>query len=232
MTDKTLTECDILAAKSDQCTRSALFIGKDSVEIPHTEAHLDDYCEIKKQDVLCMREWGTKCLKNVPRQLYMTIIKNIRIMFKEFCDTDTGKRTFLKHLECVEPTDLRILNKVLGRLTNALFFVANNVTRDRMITYACCAVQVTYEEIPMEMQDICSPNAVPETTIDFFRSLIKRTVGDILDLGCGKFQSISYCNSHLTQGMQDMTSYINEKELPNESFMIPLMDFSNKIDGQ
>lgn len=227
-----MTECELLFDKSDSCLRSALFIEQDTVDIPHTEEHMDAYCEVKKRDFLCIREYGATCLKNVPRQIYMSIWKNIRIMFKEFCDTAAGKRTFLKHLECVEPSDLRILKKVLGRLTNALHYVSNNVTTDKMITHACCAVQITYEEIPIEMKDICSPNAVPEATIEFFKSLIKRTVGDILDLGCGRFQSLSYCNSHLHQGMEAMTQYIESTELPKNSFMIPLMDFSHQIDGQ
>lgn len=138
---------------------------------------------------------------------------------------------FLKHLECVEPDDLRILNKVLGRLTNALYFVANNVTVDKMISHACCAVQFTYADIPIAMDGICSPQAVPVETIEFFRSLIRRTVGDILDIGCGKFQSLDYCQSNLSQGLTDMMNYVDATQLPVNSFMIPLMDFSQKIDG-
>ena len=127
---------------------------------------------------------------------------------------------------------MRILNKVLGRLTNALYYVANNVTTDQMIMHACCAVQVTYQEIPLEMNGICSPNTVPEETIDFFRSLIRRTVGDILDIGCGKYQNIDYCMENLKEGVESMMNYVEATQLPPNSFMIPLMDFSQKIDGQ
>jgi hypothetical protein len=80
-----------------------------------------------------------------------------------------------------------ILNEVLGKLTLALEFVARNVTRDKMITYACCALYKTYDEIPSAMGGICAPRPTPGETMEFFRSLVKRTVGDILDIGCGKF---------------------------------------------
>lgn len=118
------------------------------------------------------------------------------------------------------------------RLTLALEFVAQNVTRDRMITYACCALYKTYDEIPIAMGGICEPNPTPGDTIEFFRSLIKRTVGDILDIGCGRFQSYDYCRQNFKAGLDEIQTYTsNGRPLPDNSFMIPLMDFSLKLDG-
>lgn len=83
--------CDEMRIKSDECLKEALFIGQEKADIPKEEEDMDEYCVIKKENFNCIKEWGSRCLKNVPRQLYMTIIKNVRKMFKEFCDTRPGK---------------------------------------------------------------------------------------------------------------------------------------------
>lgn len=134
-------------------------------------------------------------------------------------------------MECVKPEHLHILNEVLGKLTLSLEYVANNVTRDRMITYACCSLYITYDEIPTAMSGICSPQETPMETIEFFRGLVKRSVGDILDIGCGKFNSLEYCNENLSEGVAQLRSYSTERPLPKHSFMRPLMEFSQAIDG-
>lgn len=90
---KQLTECEVKNLKSDKCLREALFVGQESAVIPKTEAEMDSYCVVKKDDFNCIREFGSKCLKNVPRQIYLTITKNVRKMFKEFCDSPAGKRS-------------------------------------------------------------------------------------------------------------------------------------------
>lgn len=139
---------------------------------------------------------------------------------------------FLKHLECVKPEHLKILNEVLGKLTLALEFVAQNVSRDRMITYACCALYKTYDDIPTAMGGICAPRNTPEDTIEFFRSLVRRSIGDILDIGCGKFNSYSNCEKFLKNGLTEIDGYVTSgRPLPDNSFMTPLMAFAQKLDG-
>lgn len=83
--------CNEMQIRSDECLKEALFIGQDQADIPKEEEGMDEYCAIKKENFNCIKEFGSRCLKNVPRQIYMTIIKNVRKMFKEFCDTRPGK---------------------------------------------------------------------------------------------------------------------------------------------
>lgn len=87
------SECEEHHLKSDKCLQDALFVGQTSAVIPKSEDEMDAYCIVKKQDFNCIKEYGTKCLKNVPRQIYLTITKNVRKMFKEFCDTSSGKKS-------------------------------------------------------------------------------------------------------------------------------------------
>lgn len=101
-----------------------------------------------------------------------------------------------------------------------------------MITYACCALYKTYDEIPTAMGGLCHPNPTPVATTEFFRSLVKRTVGDILDIGCGRYNSYSYCEQNFKAGLSEIQSYVvSGRPLPDNSFMIPLMEFSQKLDG-
>lgn len=88
-----VTECEKSFVLSDECLQNALFIGQQRADIPHSISHMDEYCEDKKKKFNCIRQYGSKCLKNVPRQIYLTITKNVRKMFKEFCDTDSGKNS-------------------------------------------------------------------------------------------------------------------------------------------
>jgi hypothetical protein len=87
------TECEKSFLVSDECLQNALFIGQQRADIPHSIAHMDSYCEEKKEKFGCIRQYGSKCLKNVPRQIYLTITKNVKKMFKEFCDTESGKNS-------------------------------------------------------------------------------------------------------------------------------------------
>lgn len=84
------------------------------------------------------------------------------------------------------------------------------------------------------MGSMCAPAPTPKETIDFFQSLIRRTVGDIVDIGCGKYSTLKYCESNLVTGMAAMRNYANDpqRQLPVTSFMTPLMNFAQKIDGQ
>lgn len=84
------------------------------------------------------------------------------------------------------------------------------------------------------MGDMCTPKETPMATIDFFRSLIRRTVGDIVDIGCGKYSSLQYCEENLSNGMKELRNYANDanRPLPSMSFMSPLMLFAQKLDGQ
>ena len=86
------TDCERSFIQSDECLQNALFIGQQRADIPHTLDHIGAYCEDKKSKFNCIRAYGSKCLKNVPRQIYLTITKNVKKMFKEFCDSDAGKQ--------------------------------------------------------------------------------------------------------------------------------------------
>ena len=83
------------------------------------------------------------------------------------------------------------------------------------------------------MGSMCAPAETPKETINFFRSLIRRTVGDIVDIGCGKYSNLKFCESSLASGMAAMRNYANDpnRPLPGNSFMTPLMHFAQKIDG-
>ena len=84
------------------------------------------------------------------------------------------------------------------------------------------------------MGSMCEPKETPKETIDFFRSLVRRTVGDIVDIGCGRYSNLKFCESNLSTGMAAMRGYSNDpnRPLPANSLMTPLMNFAQKIDGQ
>lgn len=228
-----LSPCEKLLLKSDQCTKQALFIGDnyENIEIPKDLNSMEKMCNEKTQDVNCIKEYGSKCLKNVPRQIYMSIIKNIRKLFQTYCKTTVGKRAFLGHMECIRTEHLAILNEVLGKLTLTLDYSAEEVPRAEIITYACCSLHRTYSEVPQAMANICAPKVTPADTVKFFQSLIRRSVGDILDVGCGRYASLEYCDANFKTGMKNIRNHLSKaKTLPSESFIVPLIKFSKKID--
>lgn len=227
-----LSPCEKQLQISDQCTKQALFIGDyRDIEIPRDLDAMERMCREKSEDVTCIKEYGTKCLKNVPRQVFMGIIKNIRKLFQTYCKTPVGRQAFLVHMECIRSEHLAILNEVLGKLTLTLDYSATEVPKSEIITYACCSLHRTYNEVPQAMANICAPKATPADTVKFFQSLIRRSVGDILDVGCGKYASLEYCDANFKTGMTNIRSHLAKGlPLPNESFIVPLIKFTKKID--
>lgn len=135
-------------------------------------------------------------------------------------------------MECVKPDDVKILSDVLGKLTLSLTYAARNVSRDKIITYACCSLHKTYDDIPAAVSNLCAPRPTNPETVAFFRGLIKKVVGDILDVGCGRFSNLEYCDQNLKEGMGEIRKLVNTAtELPKTSFIVPLIEFTTKIDG-
>ena len=81
--------CEQLLVKTDENINQSLFMF--SGYIPKNKNDLEDYCANRNRNFLRVRDYGIKCLKNIPRQIFLGIYKNIRKVHKTFCSTEIGK---------------------------------------------------------------------------------------------------------------------------------------------
>ena len=134
-------------------------------------------------------------------------------------------------MECLKDSDVKRLEGVMGKLTKSLYYAARNVSRDKIVIHACCALHKSYEEIPQAIATMCAPKPTSPETISFFKGLIKKVVGDILEMGCGRFSSLEYCDSNLMEGMAQIRSLVTREDIetPKTSFIVPLMEFITMV---
>lgn len=179
-------DCEEQLTKTDVCIRKALLIGDRELVIPKNSQEMDQHCKKGREQMQCVRGYG-KCLKLFPRQIFGMVLGNIRKLFKETCDSESGRQQFLKHSLCLRPEHLPKMHNLIDRFTIQLSYVANNVSKDGKIPYICCAYFLNQVHLRKTVSNMCDAITGPSTT-EYVIGMFNRVVSEAIDLGCGKYR--------------------------------------------
>lgn len=183
----------------DSCIKRAILFGDREALIPTTVQELESsHCERVKGELICIRSFGTTCLKLFPKTIFGLIRKNVEKVYKQLCRTQAGKESkllFLKHFnlnlnlpgaiqhfKCFKPDNLPILHAVVDRMTMFVDFVAKNATDDQLLPYLCCAFHIFFEDTKLLVDELCA-NITGKGTSEFILDIIRTVVTDAVDLG-------------------------------------------------
>lgn len=86
--------CDGQLLHVDSCIKRAILFGDREALIPTTVQELESsHCERVKGELICIRSFGTTCLKLFPKTIFGLIRKNVEKVYKQLCRTQAGKES-------------------------------------------------------------------------------------------------------------------------------------------
>ena len=236
--DQKSKECDALLLQSDNCIRKAMLFGDPNARFPQTEAEIDKYCSLGEQYTQCVRSYG-KCLKPFPRQVFSILIRNLKSLMRETCDTRQGKQEFMEHSRCMTKDNLSKLHRLMNKMTIHLNFVLKNTTKDQKIPFMCCSIIIGKEEMDRTVNQMCDSTASQTgssaKTVDYVNRLFNQAVGEAVDIGCGnKYGTEEACRQQIGHdgwtALKDVISDANYQE-QETSFLVPVVGITMELDS-
>lgn len=86
--------CDEQLLHVDACIKRAILFGDREALIPTTVQELEtSHCERVRGELICIRSFGTTCLKLFPKTIFGLIRKNVEKVYKQLCRTQAGKES-------------------------------------------------------------------------------------------------------------------------------------------
>ena len=210
-------------------------IGDEKVVIPTTIKELEEeHCTRIKSEVQCVNEFKP-CLKLFPRTIFNMIMQNVKSrVIKNLCDTESGKKEFIKHMSCFDPTNIVILHQIVNNLTVIVDHVATKSSDELIIPSLCCGYFKIQEDGLRILNNLCS-NRTGADTAKFAMSLMRSVVADAVDLGCGRYSSKKSCDQYLPEVMKTLGEITDPQ--PNEPFamrpytaIIPMLTVADRLD--
>ena len=188
--------------ETDKCAARVTMLTQNDFVVPSTPEELDQlYCKTIDKDIPCFRNFGSKCLKSLPRTLFNVGYKKALEIHKRFCYTPEGQRDFLFHLKCMKPEHLSVLHQYMHMVTGYLEYIERNVTTNDIIPWACCAYFKFSEEAEKQLHNYCDDVTGPQTA-KFVMDLTKSFTYDLIDIGCGKYTTTAQCKQSLPEAMK------------------------------
>lgn len=227
-------DCDQLLIKSDDCIRKALLFGEPNARFPQTSAEIDRYCSLGQEYMQCVREYG-KCLKPFPRQVFSILIRNLKGLMKETCDTQDGKQEFMAHSRCMTKENLSRVHRLMNKMTIHLNFVHRNTTKEQKIPYMCCSIILGKREMDATVSQMCGSLSGGDKTVEYVNKLYNQAVGEAVDIGCGnKYGSEAACRSIIgDRGWESLSDVISDANYQEQetSFLVPVVGITRELDS-
>ena len=226
-------ECDRLLRQSDTCIRKAMLFTDTGAKFPQTMEEIERFCVLGSSYMKCVRAYGA-CLKPFPRQVFTILIRNIKTLQRDTCDSEKGKREFALHSRCMTPDNLAHVQRLMDKMTMHLTFVLRNTTREQRIPFMCCSVILGKREMDSAVKRMCS-GRTGSATIDYVNRMYAQVAGEAIDIGCGnKYGSEESCVREIGangwQALKDVISDANYR--PQEtSFLVPLVGITRDLDS-
>jgi hypothetical protein len=214
-----------------------MLFGEANVTFPGTDQQVTKYCTLGDQHMRCVKNYG-KCLKPFPRQVFSIMIRNMRSLLRETCDTETGRKEFMQHSKCMTKDNTVKLHRLMNKMTVHLNYVWKNTTKEQKIPYMCCSIIIGKEEMERTVNQMCDAAAGkegPSKTVQYVNRLFNQAVGEAVDLGCGsKYGTEVACRSQISDAgwtaLKDVISDDNYSE-QETSFLIPVVGITKELDS-
>jgi len=226
--------CDKMLLETDKCVARVTMLTQKDFVVPTTADELiERYCKNIDNEVPCLRGFGTKCLKSLPRTLFNIGYKKAMEIHKRFCYTPEGQRQFLHHMQCMKPEYLSVLHQYLHMITGYLEYIERNVTANEIIPWSCCAYFKVSQEAEKQLHNYCDAVTGPDTP-KFVMDLLKSFTYDLIDIGCGKYTTTEQCNTLLPEAMRvyeelgDVTKVVPKDYSP----VVPAIGIIKRMDTE
>lgn len=150
---------------------------------------------------------------------------------KHICSSDEQKKNVLNHLKCFDETKLPLLYSTVGSWTKLLSFISHKVIADELIPNICCVLHVIEKDGLNIINRECGEITGLETG-KFVVDLLKSSVNDAVDLGCGKHKSLQVCNEYMDQQIKLFDDLIitGRNETYKFTPIVPLLKIAKRLD--
>ncbi|KAI1288468.1 hypothetical protein HDE_09330 [Halotydeus destructor] len=224
------TECNILLLQTDKCIQRAMLVGQKTVDIPRTADQLvNGHCKRVEKDIPCMRSYGARCLRTLPRTMFTIGYKQATKLYKRICSEPEGQKEYLRHVQCMQPHQLHIVHQYMDLVTTYMDYIHENVTLDEIIPYICCSYFKVFEDAKHDLKQFCQG----EDTVDFFLNQVRSLSSDMIDIGCGKYATVQSCEDNLPQAMKvfsDLGTPLSKVQPKDYSPVVPAIKIIKRLD--
>lgn len=210
-----------------------MLVGQQSAKIPTTAEELvEGHCKRVTKDIPCMRRYATKCLTPLPRTLFNLGYRTASKLYRRICHNKEGQEEWLRHVKCMQPEQLSTIHNYMDIITTYIEFIADNVTDNEVIPYMCCSYFKVYEDAERDLHGLCDKLTGPDTA-EYIMGMVKSMSADMIDMGCGRYNSVKNCNTNFADGMKvmkDMISPPNEIKKWGYSPIVPSIRMLKRLD--
>lgn len=138
----------------------------------------------------------------------------------------------IRHLRCFRPEDVSIMNTIMNKNTAIADYVSKSVPTDLVIPHLCCSHFVLNMDGKKVLDDLCV-SRTGKATSDYFLGLIGAAASDAIELGCGKYSSVTACDEHLPQGMAAFRRILSGPiPSPGHSPAVPFTKIMERLDSE
>lgn len=180
----------------DKCLPKLVVYGDRNFQPPRSEEQLDDHCEILDDNLKCVSSYSRECLPAFARNLYSVVTRRLKTQFAKRCKSKDGRRDFLNLMACADAKHMEPAHKCMDSFVAHLEHIGQG-GQNRQIELTCCTFQIFQDCIfTVSKKMNCAQRVVTaEKSIDYVKTIINSMGGDMMDLMCGKYDSIRACQN-------------------------------------
>ncbi|KAI1288471.1 hypothetical protein HDE_09328 [Halotydeus destructor] len=226
-------ECVLQLNQTEGCLRRMITSVVDQ-NLPRTGDDLQKgVCRQYASEAKCLRSYGNKCLRLLPKTLFGIAVKQVDKQFKRFCFTPEGQKELLENIQCLQNDYVDIINFYMNLITNYLDHIADNVALDEIFPHVCCVYFTLTEKVRVTIVQHCK-NDAGNSTADFLVGLANAVSGDLVEMACGKrYATAQQCEQNLPQSadayrrVEDRVKMLDKKDF---SIIAPIIKVIRRLD--
>lgn len=129
--------------------------------------------------------------------------------------------------ECYTADTKERLDAGMDRMAVFTHFVAtNSIEKDKKLPWVCCGYQYTGNATTTDLARDCG-----QQTLDYTNGIMRSLFSDVMDLTCGKFNSIAACKEQLPESFAKYSEIAAQKDLrPQSSLWKPLLKITRSLE--
>ncbi|RWS26216.1 hypothetical protein B4U80_00126, partial [Leptotrombidium deliense] len=185
-----------------------------------------------KESYKCLQKFG-KCLRLFPKQVFSMTMRSSKKIIKDRCDTEKGRKEFLKHTQCLSIPEIYDFNRCVDKGVIIMKYVAANASTEELIPAVCCAFQEIADCLKHKGDEYCLEKTGP-TTGNYIAGIARTVAKDLIELSCGERTSTQNCRKIEPKWMKKFaqlgTPFSKIKPQKN-SFFNPLIKLSERLDS-
>ncbi|RWS31624.1 hypothetical protein B4U80_11316 [Leptotrombidium deliense] len=133
-----------------------------------------------------------KCLDGLPKQVFGLFARSAKEIIKDRCDTEEGKKEFLRHAQCIRKPEIYAVNKCVHQSNVFLRFIDRNATSEEVAPALCCSIYVVADCLKQQGDLYCA-NVSGSDTGKYMADISLRFAQNMIDFGCGQTANVAEC---------------------------------------